>query len=454
MKIGKLVGVAAITASLAVGCDKNEAPKSDAASAEPKAAAEKPKEAPVNPAEVSVAIGKEKLTRGEIEADISKIVEMQKGAFPEDQLPQIKQHIAGQLVQQFIVENVLSAKAEKLGYKVTAEDVAAREDAIMKDFAKRPGGAPKTKEALREELFGKSPFGKERAMREFRTIMLIDKMIQGEIVDKATNDFESAAAKIVNDIKEANAKVETGAADALKKISDLKAKLDAVPAAELAAKFAEFAKENSDCPSGQNGGDLNFFTHGQMVPEFDKAAFSLEKGKVSEPVKTSFGYHLIMVTDKKAAVEAKGDEPAEPEKVRASHILVKCPKAREVPEVKTVVESLKREATREAVAEFVKKSVMDAEIVTSAEFAHILPKEDPAPVAKKPAPKEAPKAVTKEPVKEASKTAVKVPAKEAPKAEVKAPAKEAPKAEAKTEAKAKAPAKEPVKESVENNAKK
>ena len=100
MKISKLVGVAAVTASLAVaGCGKNEAPKNDGASGEPKAAAEKPKETPINPAEVSVAIGKKKLTRGEIEADISKIVEMQKGAFPEDQLPQIKKHIAGQLVQ-------------------------------------------------------------------------------------------------------------------------------------------------------------------------------------------------------------------------------------------------------------------------------------------------------------------------------------------------------------------
>jgi len=449
MKISKLVGVAAVTASLAVaGCGKNEAPKNDGASGEPKAAAEKPKETPINPAEVSVAIGKKKLTRGEIEADISKIVEMQKGAFPEDQLPQIKKHIAGQLVQQFIVENVLSAKAEKLGYKVTDADVAAREDSIMKELAKRPGGAPKTKEAFREEMFGKSPFGKERAMRDFRAMILIDKMIQGEIVDKATNDFESAAAKIVNEVKEANAKVDADKAAALKKISELKAKLDAVPAAELAAKFADLAKENSDCPSGQNGGDLNFFTHGQMVPEFDKAAFSLEKGKVSEPVLTSFGYHLIMVTDKKAAVEAKGDAPAEPEKVRASHILVKCPKVREVPEIKMVVESLKRDATRESAGEFIRKSVMDAEIVTSAEFAHILPKEDPAPEAKKPAAKESPKAETKEPAKAAPKTAAKAPAKEAPKTAAKAPAKEAPKAGAKK------PAKVAPKEGVEKEAKK
>ena len=114
-----------------------------------------------------------------------------------------------------------------------------------------------------------------------------------------------------------------------------------------------------------------------MVPEFDKAAFSLEKGKVSEPVLTSFGYHLIMVTDKKAAVEAKGEAPAEPEKVRASHILVKCPAVREVPELEKVAESLKRNATRGAVSKMIAETVKAAEIVTSAEFAHLLPQEEP-----------------------------------------------------------------------------
>lgn len=114
-------------------------------------------------------------------------------------------------------------------------------------------------------------------------------------------------------------------AEAEKKIKGIKALLDATPEAEKAAKFAELAKENSDCPSGARGGDLGFFKHGQMVPEFDKAAFELPVGKVSDVVTTSFGHHLILVTDKKAAVEAKDDKPAEPETVKASHILVKVP---------------------------------------------------------------------------------------------------------------------------------
>ena len=65
----------------------------------------------------------------------------------------------------------------------------------------------------------------------------------------------------------------------------------------LAGKdFAEVAKEVSMCPSGAKGGDLGYFGRGQMVPEFDKAAFSLPVGEISEPIKTQFGWHLLVVT--------------------------------------------------------------------------------------------------------------------------------------------------------------
>lgn len=63
--------------------------------------------------------------------------------------------------------------------------------------------------------------------------------------------------------------------------------------------FAQTAKEVSLCPSGQNGGDLGYFTKGQMVKEFEDAAFSMEIGQISNPIKTQFGYHLIYLTDKK-----------------------------------------------------------------------------------------------------------------------------------------------------------
>jgi len=63
--------------------------------------------------------------------------------------------------------------------------------------------------------------------------------------------------------------------------------------------FADLAAEHSLCPSGANGGDLGFFGRGQMVGEFETAAFDLKVGEISAPVRTNFGWHLIMVTAQK-----------------------------------------------------------------------------------------------------------------------------------------------------------
>jgi len=86
-------------------------------------------------------------------------------------------------------------------------------------------------------------------------------------------------------------------AEAKSIISELKAlKGDA-----LKNKFIEIAKAKSTCTSAPNGGDLGYFTEGQMVPEFNDKAFSMKpKEMTSEPVKTQFGYHVIYIEDKKA----------------------------------------------------------------------------------------------------------------------------------------------------------
>ncbi|MCI4661135.1 MAG: peptidylprolyl isomerase [Neomegalonema sp.] len=65
------------------------------------------------------------------------------------------------------------------------------------------------------------------------------------------------------------------------------------------ADFAELAKEASTGPSGVNGGDLGYFQKGQMVPAFSDAAFALEAGQVSAPVKTDFGWHVIKLEDRR-----------------------------------------------------------------------------------------------------------------------------------------------------------
>lgn len=72
--------------------------------------------------------------------------------------------------------------------------------------------------------------------------------------------------------------------------------------------FEEAAGQFSTCPSGQQGGDLGEFGRGMMVPEFEEAAFGLELEKVSEPVQTQFGYHLIKVDAKNEPKTSEFDE--------------------------------------------------------------------------------------------------------------------------------------------------
>jgi len=93
--------------------------------------------------------------------------------------------------------------------------------------------------------------------------------------------------------------------DSEEEAKKLKAELD------KGADFAELANKNSKDSRDGSGGDLGYFTRDRMVPEFAEAAFAAEKGKVVGPIKTQFGWHLILVVDKRKA------EPPPFEQVKA-----------------------------------------------------------------------------------------------------------------------------------------
>ena len=72
--------------------------------------------------------------------------------------------------------------------------------------------------------------------------------------------------------------------------------------------FAELAKQNSKDPGSKDqGGDLGYFSRGQMVPQFEEAAFKLQKGEVSQPFETQFGWHILKVDDRRAGQVASFD---------------------------------------------------------------------------------------------------------------------------------------------------
>ena len=388
MKVG-MIGTLAVAALAVAGCGKKDG--GAAATDAPKAAAKaETKAAPVDPNAVMVSVNGKTLTRGKLDADVEAVLKMQKAQIPPEQMDEAKKVYGERLAQQFLMQTLLLDEANKKGVKVSDEDRKKLEAEFVKANASRPG-APKSFAEMAE----KSPFGKERGLKDIEDSLKIQKLLEQEVTSKIKVD-EKKVDEIVNDAQKK-------ALDAEAKIRTLKKSFDGLTGAALTNKFAEVAKANSDCPSKAKGGDLGEFTHGQMVKEFDEVAFKSEPFKVSDPVKTQFGWHLIMVTKKTPAVEAKGDTPASPEKVQASHILLG---ARAVPSKEQVLQGMKRQQEQQAMGKYF-EGLRAAAKIEAPGYPNLLPK--PPAASAKPAAK----AIESKPVevKPAAKPAAKPTAK-------------------------------------------
>lgn len=129
---------------------------------------------------------------------------------------------------------------------------------------------------------------KRRALRE----LYFDKVIKASVSDADARKIYDDQVKLLKPEEEVSARHILVATEDEAKA--LKEKLD------KGADFAQLAKENSKDPgSKDDGGNLGYFGHGQMVPQFEEIVFKLKKGEVSDPVKTQFGWHLVKLEDRR-----------------------------------------------------------------------------------------------------------------------------------------------------------
>jgi len=236
---------------------------------------------------------------------LNRQISMTGGNPDEKEMPAMKQKVLDSL----IARELLKQEVEKKGIKADEAEVNAQLDAVKKgssaeDFAKslkqmnitekelkdHIASQLATRKLIEQELGPKVKVTPEEAKAfydgnpdVFKTPAMIRASHILVKMDKGATAEEKA--KALEKIKAAQKRIQGGGED-----------------------FAKVAKEVSDCPSKENGGDLNFFQKGQMVPPFENAAFALQPGQTSDIVETEFGYHIIKVTDKKDQATVSFDE--------------------------------------------------------------------------------------------------------------------------------------------------
>ena len=231
----------------------------------------------VPPDAIVLSVGNEKITRAEFESLLA--------ALPD----QVRASAVGpgrrRLAEQLVEVKAMAQEAKKRKLDQTSEV--------------RQLIALQTDNALASVLY-----------KELSTNVKTDDAALHSYYDAHKNQFEQVkASHILIRYKGSPVPVREGQKDltpeeALAKAQEIRKKL------VDGADFAATAKaESDDTGTAQQGGSLGTFPHGQMVPDFEKAAFSLPPGQLSDPVKTQFGYHLIRVDQKvdKKFDDVKGD---------------------------------------------------------------------------------------------------------------------------------------------------
>lgn len=207
------------------------------------------------------------------------------------------------ILHRMIDEILILDAAEKMNVEVPAEEIQEQVDQISQRFPDQESlknalsqqgvTIEDLKDKIRESLVVQKVM--ESITPSSPTITLADiKQFYQENPERFKRGEEVKARHILIDVAQDASEEEKK--QAREKIEMIREKI------KKGEDFAEMAEKHSSCPSGKRaGGDLGWFERGNMVPPFEKAAFSLEKGKLSDIVETNFGFHLIEVLEKREA---------------------------------------------------------------------------------------------------------------------------------------------------------
>lgn len=253
-----------------------------------------------DPNKVIATVNGEKILRKELDTILSRFEQqVDPSVIPSMEMQITDRLIAQGLLRQFVLEKKLTV----------ADEVVDKEIAKMRDNIKNN---PATKDKSLEQFLEfqgsnigelKTAIGMSAALENYVSKNIDDKRLEEYFIKNVSNynGETTTASHILVDTKNMKTQEEFDKAKA--KIDSIKKELDG------GADFAELAKKYSDCPTGKSGGDLGPFPRrGAMVDAFANVAFATEVGKISDPVKTEFGYHIIKVTDRTPAKDVSFSE--------------------------------------------------------------------------------------------------------------------------------------------------
>ena len=197
-------------------------------------------------------------------------------------------------LEQAIGAKLLLDRSAQLDIPVTAGDI----DAEVAKVVEQVGGEENYRKALEAQKISEADFRKELE-KGARVNMLVNQAcchVADPTEEEVAAFYEAHKAEFVvpPEVLCQHILVKGTDSAAFEKIRAIRERI-----VKDGADFAEEAKKNSDCPSGREGGSLGWFGRGMMVPEFDKAAFGMKKGEVSDIVTTQFGYHIIYKADER-----------------------------------------------------------------------------------------------------------------------------------------------------------